>query len=269
MIYILMVGNGGGGGWGGTGAAATQGGGGGSSGTQSTVLVPAHLLPDNLFLSLAMGQGPNNTASSVASFASFIALAPVQNGPNQREVLCRAEGGYAGENDNPAGASVTATTLANMPLAGLGRETRLAGHAGSAGGAAGVGTNLALPTSGLIVTGGAGGAGAAGVAGNAGLAGGNITGAGVFNTIPGGAGGAATPTAGLPGGSGHEPFFGLQYGLGGSGGGSSGTAAGPTYALGGDGGAGAPGCGGGGGGGGSTGGTGGYGGPAFALIVAW
>lgn len=267
MIYILMVGNGGGGGY---APSVSTGGGGGSSGTQSSVLVPAHLLPDTLFLSLAMGQAPNNTATTVTSFASFVALAPVQGGPNQREVLCRAEGGSSGENDGPGGASVTATTLANMPLAGLGRETRLAGHAGTAGGVNAAGVALTLPTTGVIVTGGTGGGGKAAGDPAAGNAGGAITGAGVFNTIPGGVGGATgAANPGSAGNPGHEPFFGLQYGTGGTGGGATGGDAVPNYAAGGMGGSGAPGCGGGGGGGGLPTGAGGYGGPAFALIVAW
>ena len=94
MVHILLIGSGGNGGLGVAGANSTAaGGGGGGSGGQTSVLIPAYMLPDTIYVSLAYG------GSAIASYVSFdrtttaqsvIALAPVSYThltlPTNREV---------------------------------------------------------------------------------------------------------------------------------------------------------------------------------------
>jgi hypothetical protein len=129
---------------------------------------------------------------------------------------------------------------------------------------------LALPVTGLFVTGGTGG-GACPTTVGAGTAGGARTGAGVFPSVVGGTLGTLTTPPGN-GGAGFKPIANLLYhygGIGGGGVGSNATGAGLVQSRGGNG---MPGCGGGGMGGaftGSTAGAVGLGGPAFCIITCW
>ena len=277
MVYFFAVGAGGGGGDAVAGAASTAaGGGGGGSGGQTTLLVPAMSLPDTLFLTVARGV-PNNTSTTAgAGVATRVCIAPTAVA---NDCLLIANSGASGGKSagSTPGAVGTAGAIANintMPLAGMGTYSLLAGQVGIIGSNTS-GAALALPVTGLVVTGGTGGAGvpASNTAGNAG---GLMTGvAGSYlasANIPGGTGGTTAPTAGGDGRGGMRPFKNLIYGLGGTGGGSCGLTAVPAGAAGGNGGRGAPGCGGGGGGGAFTAsafGIGGLGGDSFVIIACW
>lgn len=277
MVYIFAVGQGGGGGDAVAGAASTAaGGGGGGSGGQTTLMIPAYLLPDTLYISGGKG-GPNNTSTSAtATFSTYVAVHPGNNAaPTVNNVVLIANGGAsggksAGATPGPVGTAGAIATIATMPLGGLGTYTLLAGQVGIIGSNT-AGAALTIPTTGLVVTGGAGGAGvpAANTAGNAG---GAITGGGVIPSVAGGTGGTTAPTAGNPGNSGMRPFKNLFYWLGGTGGGSTGLTVTPTGSNGGNGGNGGYGCGGGGGGGAFTAssfGVGGRGGASYVAIISW
>ena len=262
MIDILLVGNGGNGGNGVVGAVSTAaGGGGGGSGTQTRVTMPIHLLPDILFVTLNFG------------ITSRVGLVP-NDTTAANVVVCAGAGGVGGNASGATGGTAgTAGAASNgsiMPL-GWAFATSLAGQAGTAGGTTGASTAVAIPTTGLLVTGGAGGAGL-GNAGSTGTAGANITGSGVFPTLSGGAAAGSQTTPAGDGQAGYRPVPNILMGYGGSGGGSTGGAATGAGLYAGKGGNGAPGCGGGGGGGGLTGstqGTGGLGGPAYCVITVW
>lgn len=271
MASILLVGGGGDGGTGVVGAAG-GGGGGGASGSMVALTLPLWAIPDVLYLNLGSLPGGANSLAAImirpdTTVVANNTLAYALNGGNGGNAVTTAAGA--------AGASSSAATGATMPLGWMWVTTALAGQAGTAGGAGTTTgttpTALALPVTGLIVTGGTG-AGACPTTVGAGTAGGARTGAGLlFPTITGAALGTGTtpPDSGVQG---FNPVQGLQYGYGGTGGGgvgSNATGAGLVQSSGGDG---APGCGGGGMGGaftGSTAGRIGLGGPAFCIITCW
>lgn len=269
MCHILLIGKGGNGGVGVIGAASTAaGGGGGGSGGQTSLIMPLHMLPDTLFLSLA-GANPSTTAIS-----SYVAIAPLTTASN---VLAVANGGGAGGNGSAgtagaAGAAGGNASIATMPLGWMTGPIILAGQAGGLGGTSSVNpAAVVIPVTGLRVTGGTGGGGLA-AAGSAGAQGAGITGGGAFPTMfnPLSSGVATDPP--FDGAGGIKPVPGLLYGYGGLGGNAtngSATGAGLRQASGGNG---APGCGGGGSGGaltGSTPGVIGLGGPALCIITCW
>lgn len=265
MLHILCIGPGGNGGNGAVGAASTAaGGGGGGSGGQSVLVIPATLLPETLFCSVAFTGSVN------------VGIDPVST-TSVNTIICRATAGGAGGNAagataGAAGAAGTVNAIGSSCLAGLGFYTLLAGQAGIIGGAAIAGAALTLPTTGLLITGGTGGAGV-GNAASTGAAGGAFTVAGAFPPQPGG---IAPGSQTVPAGNGSNGFDrvtnGLSYSYGGTGGASTGGAATGAGLKAGNGGAGGIGCGGGGGGGGFTGSTqglGGRGGPGQVIITAW
>ena len=99
MVHILLIGSGGNGGLGVAGANSTAaGGGGGASGGQTSVLIPAYMIPDVLFLSLAYG------GSAVASYVSFDRSIAAQS------VLALAQPG--GNGGNAVGATAGAAGIA-------------------------------------------------------------------------------------------------------------------------------------------------------------
>lgn len=266
MLYILALGRGGAGGNGAVGAAsAAAGGGGGASGSQTTLLIPAIFLPDTLYI---------HASTSLSN--TSVAIYPSTGSPTSRDVVVMAYAGNNGGNASGATAGAAGTlpvavTAADMPLYGMGRTNILGGQAGVIGSVSATGTSVTLPTTGLIVTGGASGGGLANTGGGISRAGGNITGAGVFPTLEGGVlGGTGFPPGN--GSAGIRPIPNLNYFYGGSGGASSHPDATGAGLVGGYGGDGAPGCGGGGGGGaltGSTQGLGGKGGPGLVVIISW
>ena len=274
MLYIVLTGPGGSGGAGAIGANSTAaGGGGGGSGSIANLLVPLHRLPDVLYVTV--GQGGSGLGCSVGIAPSPIAASL----PANYLLLVASNGGAggaaAGATAGAAGAAGTLTAISGCNLAGLGTPFFLGGQAGIIGGVAVAGANLALPATGLYVTGGTGGGGLPAAA-TAGTAGGNITGAAVTGTIYEAKTilGGAAPAAGTtpPGNGGHGFSLGNFYYLGGTGGASThgtATGAGLVQARGGDG---ATGCGGGGSGGALTGATAapaGRGGDGQAIFCWW
>lgn len=281
LVYMTCVGSGAGGGGGGASAASTAGAGGEGGGSSSVIslIVPAYVLPDVLYIQCGNGVlgGTGQVQGGAAATAgqngnkSFISIAPgsstaanliLVSGNAAPTGGAAASGATAG---TAAGAAGSTAGFTQCNLCSLGIFIANAGVAGGNGGAAAAGTSITIMATNPWCTGGAGGGGT-----NAGTTtnrGGNITGAGIFPTL------TQSTTAGAAGlygldfydklGAGQYPMI----GTGGTGG-TSNTSAG----TGGRGGDGAPGSGGGGGGGtngaASVAGAGGNGGPGFVIIVA-
>lgn len=275
FVYMYVVGAGGAGGGGRTGLINSGGGGGGgASSSITTVLYPAFLLPDILYISVGAGRNGAIANQGAASGA----LSYVSTQPNTSSIFILAQsgdvsaGGGGGGTGSVAGAAGTAGTIwtyTNYPLTDLGMVTSVAGQNGAAGGSISSSGVSITPT--LTVTGGAGGGGVS--AGGTTNNGGNINGSGFLPTILGGP--LSTVTSG---GNGNHGFTGIKpttesymnlpmmY-TGGAGGGS----ANPVGGNGGTGGNGSYGSGGGGGGASyrATGGSGGSGGDGIVLITCW
>ena len=283
MVHIILLGGGGAGSAGWNGAASTAGGGGGGgSSAQAIGLFPAAFLPDTLYISVGVGGVGVVSATGTNGIASYVAVKPLTT---LNYLLLQANGGSApasrpaGVTPGVAGAGGTVTTATNAPLAGLGLLgwNSTAANISLAGQSGGTGTSSAvtLPTTGLLVTGGAGGA-ALGALNATGAPGGVIT-------VPAGGffypatatmtAAPATNSQGAAGSNGISFLNKMFYHFGGTGGGAAGLgAAGSTSAAGGAGGAGGIGCGGGGGGAGFTGATngpGGNGGDGICIITCW
>lgn len=270
MCSILLVGKGGNGGSGSIGATAA-GGGGGSSGTQVSLTMPLYVLPDTLYLAL-IGQ------TATASLISYISTQPSTVANN---VVAIGRGGANGGNASAgtagtAGGAPTIPQVTEMAFAWQFINLALAGQAGAAGGGnAAPGGNVTLPTTGLIVTGGAGGGGSDFGAATAGFAGGSLTvpaQPSAYLAHPGGIGGSSASTPPTRGNAGYQPIKGLLMFYGGTGGGSPYNLATGAALIQTNGGNGANGCGGGGSSAaltGSTPGVAGLGGSAFAIITCW
>ena len=267
MCQLVLVGTGGDGGAGAVGAASTAaGGGGGASGAQTVLRFPLWAVPDCLYLSLLAGGTQQRSYVSIYPDSSLVAA----------HVLASASGGGTGGNASgatggAAGAAAAVATAANMPTGWQWVVSALAGQAGVAGNVSDA-TNLTVPTTGLIVTGGTGGGGVPPSGTNSQTLGGTITNGGVFvvPNRPAASIVATDPTQNGEAGRQYLPDFLKFYGgRGGFGMNDAATGAGLVQASGGDG---APGCGGGGSGGalsGSTPGVPGKGGPAFAIFTCW
>jgi len=196
MCSILLQGKGGNGGTSAPGAAtAIAGAGGGSSGNMCHLIVPVSHLPDTLYLTLA-GYG---SASGVVS--------AIQISPNTAVEgrLASCAGGNNGGNSSGAtrGTGGTAPTIATnltMPLGWPYTQFVVAGQAGTNGGASqAAGSNLTIPVTGAIATGGTGGGGIDSATGTSGLVGGSFT-ITAGADFPAHAGGTAgTTTAMVPG----------------------------------------------------------------------
>ena len=279
-VYMIGVGGAGGGATGRVSQTTSGGGGGGGSGAQTTVMIPAQLVPDTLYVQAGFG-GAGATAAATAGsngLPTYVAIEPSTTlTANMTVLLANAGqgGGNGGGAGGTAGVAGTVATVANMCLAGRGVYNFLIGQAGTAGGTVTpvAGTNLTVPATGLMVTGGAGGGGCSAAAG---AAGGSITAiTGVLGTdfyplpISGGtaASGATPATAGAPGFVSRNFLFNF--------GGAGGGACSATNAAGiaGAGGNGAPGSGGGGAGAPNsvvtTVARGGNGGGGFVYIISW
>jgi hypothetical protein len=264
MLYIFLLAGGGGGGSGFAGSPNGGGGGGGGSSSQTSVLIPAAMLPSRLFLSIGHGG-----ATATAGITSRVSVFPDTTANHTLALANPGSGGTSSTSTTGGalGGAGSIATIATMPLAGLGQFQLLVGQDGATGGGA-AGGSVTLPITGLVVTGGAGGGGGAG--NNGGLItvpAGNF----VFPPQPGGTGSTNINVAPQNGSHGVNFVNGLNYFYGGTGGGATATGAtgGNTRGFGGNGGYG---CGGGGGGGGNTGagvGPGGRGGDGLAIIYAW
>jgi hypothetical protein len=268
MLYIYCVG----GGQGGAGAGSNSpgsgkgGGGGGASSAATIMLVPLSLLPDVLFIVVGIhGEGgatgangnfgnpssvriPAPTGTSISDVTNILIVSGQATGGSVPS-LGSAIGGVGGVAESVAGA-------AQMPLAGLGIWSAIAGQNGTSGGSNTDGVAISLPTTGISTMGGTGGGGST----NADFAGGAIT--AVSNSLISESRPQAA-TAGSTSGSGGFKLKDLMFNFPGLGGAASNTA------VGGNGGNGGFGCGGGGGGGGSTGGRGGDGGSGLVVMIAW
>lgn len=261
MVHILAVGQGGNGVAGVVGATAAGGAGGGSGG-QSSLIIPAMFLPDQLYISAGAGGAGTAIQTIIAARpcgATFNSI------PLAGDTFLWA-GGAIG---NAVTAGVIGTLAAGI-LGGRGQTTFLAGLAGGAGGAATptVGTAAGANTTGLMVTSGGGGGGMSAAATTAGGAGGTTVLKTPHTIAAGGAGGSS----GVAGGAGKNGYTALDDMIftGAAGGGSGFPTA--TASPGGAGGAGGWGCGGGGGGAAVTGqaaGAAGLGGPGFVIITCW
>lgn len=283
FIHFFVLGAGGGGGAGFTPGAvgSSPGGGGGASGAQCSIVFLASFLPDVLYVLVGLGGQPGGPQEQFFNGSSgtdsFVTIYPDSTVPNY--VLCQATGGLAGSTPlnsttgGTAGGAATASAIGLAPLAGLGfaawgtaaTNISLPGQAGSAATGANNGNDVALPVTGLRVTGGTSGGSIRNATGSA-RTGGSITtpAGGVFSANSGGAASAS-------GSNGFQPIPNLQQYYGGTGGGSGATDGG-TGPSGGAGGAAATGCGGGGGGGSFTGGTrqaGGRGGDGLVVVTWW
>jgi hypothetical protein len=263
MCFMVLV-NGGGGGGGGRQRAAGGsggGGGGGGSGSISNVLIPAFLLPNELYIQVGLG-GPGGIAGTSGTTGGISAVslgrsavvpnAIIRGGNTGGQPGGGGQGGSAGSGGNGG------TTAAALPPSAFGLYISTAGVAGSAGGvsAGAVGVSITDVWNGIMVSGGAGGAGCT----TTDFAGGavNLTAAADFpaQNIPGGAAAGGNGNGGIQL---WQPFA----GSGGSGGGSN------NSGQAGHGGKGGIGCGGGGGGCGTTAGLGGNGGNGMVLIISW
>lgn len=271
MCHIFLLGQGGGGGTGVIGAnSVSAGGGGGGSGGQTSITMPAFMLPDTLFISTGATASGNGAASYVSILPNTTVL----------HTVAIANGGGAGGNASAgtggaAGTFAAIATYSTMPLGWSFANIALAGQSGNVGGAAISAGNLATPVSGLLVTAGAGGGGLPAAAA-AGTSGGGISGSGVANSpLQGNPGGIGSATATNPADNGSNGWSGMNklfFSYGGTGGASthgSATGGGLVQSSGGVGGYG---CGSGGMGGALTGSTPGIqsrGGLGYCLIICW
>jgi hypothetical protein len=155
-IHITCFGAGGGGGSGLGGASFGFGAGGGGSGGQTTLLIPAHVLPDVLYVSPGKGgRGATSDGLSVLNgIASYVSIAP---SIDAIYVVCFANGGF-GSISQGAGAGGIVVTQANALMSSQGFFFALAGHAGGSGNSAAL-RNVTYPATGLLLSGGAGGGG--------------------------------------------------------------------------------------------------------------
>lgn len=159
MLYIFMFGAGAGGGG---GVVATSRGGGGGSGAQATLIIPAILLPDILYIQVAAGgiggtgtsAAPANTGGNALSH-SIVSVEPsASTAPNafllqSGNVL--ATGGQGGQSAaaGTGGAGGTVGVISNNCLAGLGIFNFIAGTVGNTGS-----SSLGYVTTGLQCMGG-------------------------------------------------------------------------------------------------------------------
>lgn len=270
MCHIFLLGQGGGGGTGVIGAnSVSAGGGGGGSGGQTSVTIPAFMLPDTLFISTGATASGNGAAS-------YVSISP---NTTANHTVAIANGGGGGGNASAgtggaAGSAGSIATVGTMPLGWSFANLALAGQAGIIGGAAVAGGALTLPVTGLLVTGGTGGGGLPAAAA-AGTNGGAFTVPAAPSQFPPQIGGQGSATATNPADNGSNGWTGMNkllYSYGGTGGASThGTATGGGLVQS-SGGVGGYGCGSGGMGGALTGSAAGIvsrGGLGYCLIICW
>lgn len=254
MLYMFALGGGGGGAG---GSVAGMGGGGGGSGAQAALLIPAFCVPDVLYVQLGLGGTAGAAAGNGGTSAQTLVCIFPNSVVNNRVMQPNGGGSAAsgGQAAGTGGNGATIATIADMPLAGYGLTSFLAGQVGQAGSAsAPAGTDLRADAG--LSLGGLGGSGNTG-APNAGAG---------FNAIANSLLSTSAPAAATVGNSPssaillRKPFY-VYPGMGAP------SVTGATGLNGGDGAFGA-----GGGGGGSaatTGGKGGRGGDGLVIIIAW
>jgi hypothetical protein len=273
-VYIIGAGGGSSGAVGTNAAATNAGGAGGGSGGQTSVWVPAMLIPDVLYVQCGAGGRQPATlvagATQVGGVPTYVALEPSTT-LNPNMTLLLANGGVAG-----AITGGTVATLADMPLAGRGLYSFFVGHPGTAGGAggAGAGGTQTFPVSGIALMGGTGGGGGGSATGGVGGPLSVPTGSPITTFFLAALNGGTAASGATPAGKGPDgaSMRNLIMNYGGLGGGGASNASGGNA---GDGGAGAPGSGGGGSGGSTTvAGANtlarpGNGGDGFVIILSW
>lgn len=268
FVYIYVIGGGAGGGGGGTGGGVARGGGGGGGSSAFSVgLFPATLLPDTLYIQV--GNGGNGGSAGTAGSIGGLSYVSISASTSTNPILMKsgtasptAGGGSTTTAGGTAGVGSTIWDYTLHVFPQLGQITTYAGSNGVAGGgSAQVGNSVTISN---IVTGGAGGGGANTVTY---FGGGDITGTGFINTIPGGVLSGASGSGGymtnIP--STNSSVRQPMLFTGGAGG------AGTLIGTAGFGGNGAYGSGGAGGGASvnGTGGSGGRGGDGIVLITSW
>ena len=241
--HIMLIGGGGGGGTGIIGAANSAGGGGGGGSGGVTILeVPLSFLPPRLYIAVP-------EARTVFTYSTYVALQPSSAAPAPNHILALANNGGVGGNGSTsaggiAGNAGNVATAAAMPVGWPFVKSVIGGQPGAVGGAKVAGVDIALPVTGIRVTGGSGGAGLppSGV----GLNGGSFTtpvSPSYFPAQIGGLGASAATTAPGVGNAGFriDNGPGGHFYYGGTGGGSThatATGAGLVQAAGGNGGVG-------------------------------
>ena len=213
MIHITCFGGGSGGGG---GILTNQsGGGGGGSGGQTTLLIPAHVLPDILYVSVGRGGAGASVFNTIGSSgtASYVSIAP---STAAFYAACFANGSVAGGNGSTGNSGGVAATQANALMSSQGFFFALAGQSGQSSG----GAVITYPTTRLLLSGG--GCGGAGSSFLATGFGGRITAPTqssitFFSNIPGG-----TDGTNIPGSNGISLFQPLLS-TGGAGGGGQGA----------------------------------------------
>lgn len=278
FVYGLLIGGGGGGGGGSSGGA----GGGGAPGNLVQFIVPAVVVPDTLWVTVAPG-GLGGAGSAAGATAGAVSRIPGGR-INYTGLWYESTANYVAAYQ--AGSSTTFAYAEN----GNGGGGGAAGAPGLGGTAAGGisfnnGALLGLTDFGVVNTAGFGAGGAGGFsAATTDIAWNSLTGGGGGGGRSGGAriGGAVTITntgPWIP----YQSTFGVAGAIGGGAGGTGASFFQPTLFFsggagggandagpGGNGGNGGIGCGGGGGGAGSTvGGRGGDGGPGLVVLVCW
>lgn len=251
MIEIFCLGGGGG------GASVfdsgnSNGGGGGASGGIVRGLIPAFLLPDNLYILVGKG-GLGPSTISTPGGTGGVSYVGLQPSTSEQTLICKSSttGAGGGNTNTAAGVAPTISVVTLSAFGNLGLFTAIAGVVGSGGdGGTGNGSSQAALSTSLVTGGGGGGGRSATLFGT----GGTITQATSILTTPV-RGGITTGQNGADGYGTLQPFC----GTGGSGG------AGATAGIGGRGGDGWYGCGGGGAGGGSL--KGGQGGDGIIIIT--
>lgn len=267
MVKIICIGSGAGAGGGFSAAAATArgGGGGGGPGAFGSAIFPADMLPDMLYVFVALG-GLGGAAANVgtAGALSYVLNVPDISLPTASRVLlsgAAAPGGGGAGTAAAGGALGTAGTVAaQAPMTAWGQMVGMIGQAATAGGAQTGANGAAVTQSTPPTNGGTGGGGTT----SADFAGGAFTATGWMPSLTGGPAGSNRGQDGYelsPAGV-YIPVMSSGFAPG-TGGGSS------NAGNGGDGGNGGTGCGGGGGGGGVIGGRGGTGGNGLIAIVSW
>lgn len=278
MIYMMAIGAGGGGGGGFSRATTADGAGGGGGGTGAVARFfgPACMVPDNLYIQVGIGGlGGAAGATGTAGGISYVSMGGYPAGTlanftvdNNLFLMSNAAGAGAGGGGTAttagaAGAAGTIPVIGSQNRGGYaGMWFGTVGLVGFIGGVItdGAGANATnVLSDGVPFSGGAGGSGSTG----ANVNGGQVTGAGFYQTIPGGTGTGAAINGG--GGYSWDPNSSMFLSsTGGSGGASVDAAQGGNGGKGGF-----PASGGGGGGAGTTGGRGGDGGDGCVIIICW
>lgn len=161
FVHIICIGAGGGA----SSSAIWQtgvlraGGGGGASGGLTTVLLPAYLVPDTLYVNIGIGgaggAATNTTTANagVVGTATYVTYYPAQTAGY---ILCVANGGGGGSPAGSAGLGGSAQTTTSLPISQIGLRNYLAGQNGQTGGSTAAPATL---TAVYRISGGGGGGG--------------------------------------------------------------------------------------------------------------